>query len=235
MDLFTYRINLKELELCTKVKDLELLVRKYTLLCSRSTLLEPWSTKETNTSEPIVLLYKLLVFSLKCYSERSKNTLPDFIYNTQKKAHKVLLNTILGFNINSNREKCFPLGRLISYEEFMDWFEFDTVLTLPNIQPYAENLNAIIGSNPIHFRIVFNKLLTSFDHYSIDLPDTTKVLVYTIRYKQINFPDTPQTVWDLFIKESLIEAMQVPKKDIDASILKLEQQITALKHIKEIL
>lgn len=235
MDLFTYRINLKELELCTKVKDLELLVRKYTLLCSRSTLLEPWSTKETNTSEPIVLLYKLLVFSLKCYSKRSKNILPDFIYSTQKKAHRALLNTILGFNINSNREKCFPLGCLISYEEFMDWFEFDTVLTLPNIQPYAENLNAIIGSNPIHFRIVFNKLLTSFDNYSTDLPETTKVLVYTIRYKQINFPDTPQTVWDLFIKESLREAMQVPKKDMDASILKLEQQITALKHIKEIL
>ena len=83
MDLFTYRINLKELELCTKVKDLELLVRKYTILCSRSTLLQPWSAKETNTSEPIILLYKLLVFSLKCYSERSKKTLPDFIYNTK--------------------------------------------------------------------------------------------------------------------------------------------------------
>ena len=235
MDLFTYKINLKELELCTKVKDLELLVRKYTLLCSRSTLLQPWSVKKTNISEPIVLLYKLLVFSLKCYSERSKKTLPDFIYSTQEKAHRALLNTILGFNINSNREKCFPLGCLISYEEFMDWFEFDTVLTLPTSQPYAENLNAIIGSNPIHFRIVFNKLLTSFDTYSMDLPNTTKVLVYTIRYKQINFPDTPQTVWDLFIKESLREAMQVPKKDIDASILKLEQQITALKHIKEIL
>ena len=120
-----------------------------------------------------------------------------------------------------------------TYEEFMDWFEFDSHIEIPNSEWYVEKLNSIIDSNPIHFTIDFNYSRTSFDRSSTKLKQDEQRLVYSIRHKQVNFPNKPQTVWDMFIAENTKNVAISSKEFYEKQILKLEQQISALRAIHE--
>ena len=121
-----------------------------------------------------------------------------------------------------------------TYEKFMDWFEFDDVLNLHPSHKYVESLNDIIKDNPVHFKVVFNYSQDHFDNYSTNLHQKHQHLVYAIRYKQVNFPDKPQTIWDMFIEDCVKESkfIEVTEEQVNSDVLKLEQQISALKALK---
>jgi len=229
MDLFKYRAAVKQLELCKTVSGLERHVRQYQAAINRTPISSRWNT-HTEAYEEQILGYKLLTLSLKLYSAKSKKVLPDFIYNTQLNCQRTLLNWILNY---ANKNYRSPFNKLIKYEQFVDWFEFDTILTLPNETNFVETLNIIINDNPIHFRVIFNNLLTSFDRCSTNLPTSSKSLIYAIRYKQVNFPNKSQTIWDLFIEDTRKKAHDINEVEVTRECLKLEQQITALKSFKD--
>ena len=65
------------------------------------------------------------------------------------------------------------------------------------------------------------------------MSQTTQRLIYAIRYKQVNFPNKPQTIWDLFLEEMRKQADNVTDTQINNECIKLNQQIKALKSFKE--
>lgn len=200
MNLFTYRAAEKEIELCKTVSELETLIRRYAAQLSKLPINSYWTTVPKNSNiESQIFIYKLLSLSLKHFVLKSKRTLPDFIYIQHLNSQQALLTWILGWDKDNYRG---PFDKVTEYTQFMDWFEFDTVLELPpNHTDYVEALNGIIGANPIHFKVIFNNNLTVFDMHSTHLSQTTQRLIYAIRYKQVNFPNKPQTIWDLFLEE----------------------------------
>ena len=231
MDKFTYAVALKEIEICKPISDLELLIRKYVSSVKRSSQVL-CQIKPFKQFEELVLYYKLLCFSLNLFGKRSKRTLPDFIYDTRKNIQERILVEILRFPLDSTTSTCF--SKCTTYEEFIDYFEFDSKLSLPSFNKFPEVLNNIIGDKPIHFDIEFNISLQCFERHSTSLPKDIQTLVYAIRYKQVNFPTQSQTVWDLFISKLVATTKHVfeVKPDVQEEILKLEQQITALQSLK---
>lgn len=231
MDKFIYAVALKEIEVCKSISDLELLIRKYTASVKRSsnTFYQKYELKQF---EEILLYYKLLCFSLNLFGKRSKRTLPDFIYDARKYIQEQILREILRFPLDSTTSSCF--SKLTTYEEFIDYFEFDSKLSLPSFTKFPEVLNRIIGDKPIHFDIEFNTALQLFELHSTNLPKDIQTLLYAIRYKQVNFPTQSQTVWDLFISKLISTTKHVfeVKPDVQEEVLKLEQQILALQSLK---
>ena len=232
MDLFTYRAAEKEIELCRTVSELETLIRKYVAQLSKLPISNYWNSlsKDSNI-ESQIFIYKLLALSLKHFGLKSKRTLPDFIYTQKQSSQQALLTWILGWDKEHYNG---PFNRATEYTQFINWFEFDTVLELPTHHTdYVEALNAIIGTNPIHFKVIFNNNLTNFDMYSTHLNQTTQRLIYAIRYKQVNFPNKPQTIWDLFLEEMRKQANDVTDTQLNIECIKLKQQINALKSLRE--
>lgn len=232
MNLFAYRAAEKEIELCKTVSELETLIRRYAAQLSKLPINSYWNTvpKDSNVENQI-FIYKLLTLSLKHFVFKSKRQLPDFIYIQHLNSQQALLTWILGWDKPHYKG---PFDKVTEYTQFMDWFEFDTVLELPpNHTDYVEALNGIIGANPIHFKVIFNNNLTVFDTHSTQLPQTTQRLIYAIRYKQVNFPNKPQTIWDLFLEEMRKQADDATDVQLNKECIKLEQQINALKSFKE--
>lgn len=232
MNLFTYRAAEKEIELCKTCSALETLIRKYVAQLKNLPISAYWiSVPKDSNVESQIFIYKLLTLSLKHFVFKSKRTLPDFIYTQKLNSQQALLTWILGWNKDNYKG---PFDKAIEYTQFMDWFEFDTVLELPpHHTDYVEALNGIIGANPIHFKVIFNNNLTAFDRHSTHLSQTTQRLIYAIRYKQVNFPNKPKTIWDLFLEEMRKQADNVTDAQINNECIKLEQQINALKSFKE--
>ena len=230
MDLFKYHASVKELELCKTVKQLEGFARKYCDILRRLPLYSPWSNVTSPTEEQ-VLLYKLFTLTLKLYTAKSKSKLPDFVYHSKLKCHTNLLHCIL--DITSSRNKSFYLTEFISYEQFMNWFEFDDLITLPDNMKYVEHLNTIIGDNPVHFDVEFNYVSSAFENHSTNLTNRSQQFIYAIRYKQVNFPNKPQTIWDLFLEKMRLQAHDITEAAVARECLKLEQQITAIKSFKD--
>ena len=116
----------------------------------------------------------------------------------------------------------------------MDWFEFDDTLNLHPSCKYVEKLNSVIGDKPIHFKVIFNYSSDQFESYSTNLHQKHKNLVYAIRYKQVNFPDKPQTIWDMFIEHCVKEAktFEVSEEQVNSNVIKLQQHISALEAFK---
>jgi len=231
MDLFKYTALVKELELCKTVTRLEQLVRQYEDR-SQSTILGSYSSyKSRYTTEQEILIYKLYTLAIKLFTKKSKRILPDFIYCNQRRTQSNFLNCILKCTTTSVLEKNSPFKHVPTYAQLMKWFEFDTILKLPYSEVYVERLNSIIGDNPIHFEVDFNNQLAHFDRCSTVFKSVKQELIYAIRHKQVNFPNKPQTIWDLYMK-NILERLGAPTNESnDAQILKLEQQIEAIKAI----
>lgn len=230
MDKFMYQIALKHIEDCKTISALEVLIREYTIVLQKSDLFS-YMPKENRLLVETLLYYKLLSFALIKFHSKSKKSLPEFIYNTKNRIQNKVLFEI--FNLPTSPSKY--LTQLPTYEEFIDWFEFDTELTVPNFQGFMEVFNSIIENKPIHFRIVFATAMEAFEISSTKLPQPLYTLTYAIRYKQVNFPNKPQTVWDLLIAKLRADAQPCYKNGFDVvpEITKLEQQITALKSLKD--
>ena len=228
MDLFKYTAAVREIETCKTVEELEELVRLYHDIC-------PLARYLVNPSPEQKHYYKLWTLALKKFQSKSKRILSMSITQDLSTLQTNLITSMLEAENEKKRYYASPnFTKVPTYEEFMDWFEFDDTLNLCPSYEYVESLNSIIEDNPIHFKVVFNYSSDNFESYSTNLHQKHQNLVYAIRYKQVNFPDKPQTIWDTFIEECVKEAktFEVSKQDVDTSIIKLQQQISALEAFK---
>ena len=228
MDLFKYTASVKEIETCTTIGKLEELIRLYHARCPSARHLIKPSPEQKH-------YYKLWTLALKKFESKSKKILPMFLTETLSTLQTNLITSML----EAELEKKIYLAssnftKVPTYEEFMDWFEFDDTLNLFPSYKYVENLNSIIGDKPVHFKVVFNYSPDAFDSYSTNLFKAHQHLVYAIRYKQVNFSDKPQTIWDMFIEYCIKESkfIEVTEEQVNSDVLKLEQQISALKALK---
>ena len=228
MDLFKYTASVKEIETCKTIGELENLVRLYHARCP--------SARHTLTPSPEQKhYYKLWTLAFKKFESKTKRTLPNFLTEALLTLQTNLITSMLEAELEKKIYYASPeFTKVPTYEEFMDWFEFDDTLNLFPSYKYVENLNSIIEDKPVHFKVVFNYSSDQFESYSTNLHQKHQNLVYAIRYKQVNFPDKPQTIWDMFIEDCIKESkfMEVTEEQVNSDVLKLEQQISALKALK---
>lgn len=218
MDQFTYMACKAELQNCKSVAKAELLVRKSQQKLLKTKLYNSYNTI-TELSESAILLYKLYTLALNTHANLSKAILPDFLHTAKHNAHRCLLLNLL-------------TKLTTDYNQFIDIFEFDSVLDLPVLSNAVEKLDAVIADNPVHFTVIWNNRLTTFDTYSTKLEQSAQTYAYALRYKQVNYPNEPRTIWDEFLAQSTVTVLDTtPVQD---SIIKLQQQITALKTIKDL-
>ena len=228
MDLFKYTASVKEIETSKTISLLEELIRFYYSRC-------PSERHRIFPSDEQKFYYKLWTLALKKFESKSKRILPMFLTQDLASLQVNLITSMLEAEDEKKIYFASPnFTKVPTYEEFMDWFEFDDTLNLHPSHKYVESLNDIIKDNPVHFKVVFNYSSDAFDSYSTNLDNKYQHLVYAIRYKQVNFPDKPQTIWDMFIEECVKEAryFEVSKETVDRYILKLQQQISALEAFK---
>ncbi len=231
MDLFKYTAYVKEIEMCNTVSGMEKLIRKYNGIIA----IRPYEIKPVD-----IVYYKLYTLALNKFESISKRILPEFIYENRLMVQTILLSSIFECEYEYydkaksyyGNTKIFDKSQ--TYENFMDIFEFDKLLILRSSYWYVEKLNQIIGDKPVHFKVKFNYSTSAFDSYSTKLLESQKTLLYAIRYKQVNFPDKPQTILDMFIEECVKESkfMEINEEQVNSDVLKLEQQISALKALK---
>lgn len=218
MNKFKYLAHVKQLENCKYVNELGNLIREHEAAMPKCRYFE----------QSYIYNYKLLSLGLKLFANRSSRTLPQFIYKTYKDTHERCLKSLLEAHLTDKSYRAsVNFTETPSYSGFMDWFEFDTLINLPQSTWYVEQLNSIIGNQSAHFNIRFNYKTNSFDSKSTDLPTAQQMLTYAIRYKQVNFPNKLQTVWDMFIADCKSKA--TTPVDVSTDVTKLEQQIKALQ------
>lgn len=228
MDLFKYTASVKEIETCKTVGELESLVRMYHARCPLERHLVKPSPEQKH-------YYKLWTLAFKTFGTKTKIELPKFLTETLLNLHTSLITSMLEAELEKKIYYAYPnFTKVPTYEEFMDWFEFYDVLNLHPSHKYVESLNDIIKNNPVHFKVVFNYSPDQFESYSTNLNQKHQNLVYAIRYKQVNFPDKPQTIWDMFIEDCVKKAktFEVSEQEVNTDIIKLQQQISALKALK---
>lgn len=234
MDLFKYKAAVKEIELTTTVGGLERLVRNYQTHVQSSDLRSLYGKPSFKTPiESQIYYYKLLTYSIKRFAEKSSKELPNFIHSTKNIAHEKLLHGICNYANKEDKYKTLGLD-LITYEQFMDWFEFDDLINLPNSTHYVEVLNQIIDDKPVHFKVKWNYKLTQFDCYSTELLYDAQVLAYAIRYQQVHLADKPkQTIWDSFLEYYKEQAQHNFGTTLDSDITNLTQHLRALNTLKD--
>ena len=228
MDLFKYTASVKEIETCKTVSELEKLVRLYYSKC-------PSARHMIFPSDEQKFYYKLWTLALKKFESKTKRELPKFLTQDLSILQTKLIISMLEAKLEEKIYHASPnFTKVPTYEEFMDWFEFDDTLNLFPSYRYVENLNSIIEDKPVHFKVIFNYSSDQFESYSTNLHQKHQNLVYAIRYKQVNFPDKPQTIWDTFIEECVKEAktFEVSEQEVNTDITKLQQQISALEAFK---
>ena len=228
MDLFKYTASVKEIETCKTVGELEKLVRMYHARC-------PSSRDAINPSPKQKHYYKLWTLAFKKFESKSKRILPMFLTQDLSTLQTNLITSMLEAELEKKIYHASPnFTKVPTYEECMDWFEFDDTLNLFPSYKYVENLNSIIEDKPVHFKVIFNYSSDQFESYSTNLHQKHQNLVYAIRYKQVNFPDKPQTIWDMLIEDCIKEArhLEASEEDVDTNIIKLQQQISALEAFK---
>ena len=221
MDYFLYQVALEQLHSCKTAKSLEELVRKWGGAVNSI----PLYANSINY-ENLKFKYKLFVVSLKLFSSRYKKVLPYSVSIIQSEKQQNIIRSL--------QNKSF-LAPLLNPEEFLDFFEFDSIVETPNSSTcFITMLHNILLDNPIHFKFKFNQSLDLFDNYSVNhnVSSSVKKHLYAIRLKQTLSPDTPATVIDAYLAETLEDI----KKHINLSddILLLQQHTAALQTYQSI-
>ena len=228
MDLFKYTASVKEIETCKTIGELERLIRLYYSKC-------PSARHSISPSPEQKYYYKLWTLAFKRFGTKTKRELPKFLTQDLLNLHTSLITSMLEADLEKKIYYASPnFTKVPTYEEFMDWFEFDDTLNLFPSYKYVEKLNSIIEDKPVHFKVIFNYSSDQFESYSTNLHQKHQNLVYAIRYKQVNFPDKPQTIWDMFIEDCIKEArhLEASEEDVNTDIIKLQQHISALEAFK---
>ena len=212
MNPLIYMASVKQIQMTTKVSELEALVRKY------HGMVNTW---KSNFDQTDICHYKLLTLALNRHAEKSKAILPEFLYEYKQDIHKNIINSLLSDPSN-----------LPTYEFLMDVLEFDSVLTIPRNDYYLDTLNTIIGNQPIHFTIDWNlTYLTDFDKYSTMYDKKIQLYLAGVRYKQVNFPAQYQTVIESYLNYYLPTPESLDKQALADSITKLQQHISAIQEL----
>ena len=220
-DLFTYTAAVEQLRNCKYNKDLEQLLRKYYGWYSYA--------KEGPYPKPVVYEhikynYKLYTLALALFSAKSKATLPDFLYNSHIYAQRNLTGSL----VNRNTEHVYlPLH---DYVEFVDMFEFDTIVeTQTYNSDYITALHNVVLGNHLHFKFKFNQQLDYFDKYSTNDINDEKLQshLHALRLKQTLSPDQPATVLDQYVADTYAAIQQ--HQDISKQIILLRQHTSALQ------
>ena len=204
--------SVKQIQLATKVSELETLVRKYDGMVNR------WQSEFSQTD---IMHYKLMTLALNKHAEKSKAILPDFLYEYKRNLHNNIINSLLKQPDN-----------LPTYEFLMDLLEFDSVLTIPRNDDFLPLLNSIISNQPIHFTINWNlTYLTEFDSWSTEHDRKIQLYLAGVRYKQVNFPTQYQTVIESYLNYYRPAPKSLDKQALADSIIKLQQHISAIEEL----
>ena len=212
MNPLIYMASVKQIQIATKVSELEVLVRKY------HGRVNTWSNLFFQTD---ICYYKLMTLALNRYAEKSKAILPEFLYEYKARLHDSIIKSLLK-----------QPGNLPTYEFLMDLLEFDSVLTIPRNDYFLPLLNSIIGNQPIHFTINWNlTYLTDFDRCSTELNQEIQLYLAGVRYKQVNFPTQYQTVIESYLNYYRPAPELLDKQALADSITKLQQHISAIEEL----
>lgn len=204
--------SVKQIQMATKVSELEALVRKYAGRVST------WKNEFDQTD---ILYYKLMTLALNRHAEKSKAILPELLYGYKRNLHNYIIKSLLSQPDN-----------LPTYEFLMDVLEFDSVLTIPRNDDFLPLLNSIISNQPIHFTINWNlTYLTDFDRCSTEHNKDTQLYLAGIRYKQVNFPTQYQTVLESYLNYYRPAPESLDKQALAESITKLQQHISAIREL----
>lgn len=215
MDYFLYKVAVEQLHGCKSAKSLEELVRKWEGEVDSISLYS--SSIDYNN---LKFKYKLFILSFNLFTAKYKKTLPDFIYKTQINLQREVI-TRLSYEPD--------LTPLLNSDEFIDFFEFDSVVETPNSSNcFLTVLHNILLDKHVHFKFKFNQSLSLFDSYATsEISTPIKKYLYAIRLKQTLSPNNPSTVLDQYLAETL--AAIAKHTDISDSILLLQQHTTALQ------
>lgn len=204
--------SVKQIQMATKVSELEALVRKY------NGMVNTWQNTFDQTD---ICHYKLMTLALNRHSEKSKAILPEFLYEYKWNLHNKIINSLLS-----------QPGNLPTYEFLMDLLEFDSVLIMPRNNYFLDTLNTIIGNQSIHFTINWNSTyLTEFDNFSTTHNRELQLYLAGVRYKQVNFPTEYQTVIESYLNYYRPAPELLNKQALADSITKLQQHISAIEEL----
>lgn len=215
MDYFLYQVALEQLHSCKTAKSLEELVRKWEGEVDSISLYN--SSIDYNN---LKFKYKLFVLSLNLFTTKYKKALPDFIYKTQINLQREVITRL------SYEPYLTPL---LNSDEFIDFFEFDSVVETPSSYGcFLTVLHNILLDKHVHFKFKFNQSLSTFDSYSASEINTPiKKYLYALRLKQTLSPNNPSTVLDQHLAETLGAISK--HTDVSNFILLLQQHIEALQ------
>ena len=138
MNDFDYAVAYQKIESAKLVYELEELVRKYAL--------SSYAMSQLNLLE-CINSYKALTFALKCFRDKSRKVLPDFIHDS-----------VIYFE---NRITNLVLNHPITYEQFIDCFQFKSGIIKCNPQYNAgyailKSFALIVGPNPQPYTFNWN-------------------------------------------------------------------------------
>ena len=212
MNPLIYMASVKQIQMATKVSEIETLVRKY------HGMVNTWQRTFDQTD---ICHYKLLTLALNRHAEKSKAILPEFLYEYKRNLHDSIMDLVLSNPSNFS-----------TYEFLMDVLEFDSVLTMPPNDYSLDTLNSIISNQPIHFIINWNlTYLTDFDRCSTTHDRKIQLYLAGVRYKQVNFPNQYQTVIESYLNYYRPDPESLDKQALADSITKLQQHISAIKEL----
>lgn len=137
MNEFEYQLNLTKIDSAKYVKDVRVLVYDYYELLA-CTYYSPYHTKGST----LYYNYKLFSKALEKFNNLSSVALPNKFDQLLEQSHRSMLEKISKDNT-------------MNYEEVLDLFEYNTLVTLPYLsgQPFKNFCN-IIGSNPLPFKLI---------------------------------------------------------------------------------
>lgn len=212
MNPLIYIASVKQIQMATKVSELEALVRNY------HGKVNTWKNEFDQND---ICHYKLMTLALNRHSEKSKAILPEFLYEYKRNLHNDIIHSLL-----------IRPGNLPTYEFLMDVLEFDSVLTIPRNEYFLDTLNTIIGNQSIHFTINWNSTyLTEFDRCSTEHYKDTQLYLAGVRYKQVNFPTEYQTVIESYLNYYRPAPELLDKQALADSVTKLQQHISAIEEL----
>ena len=138
MNDFDYAVAYQKIESAKLVYELEELVRDYTLSLYR--------INQLNILE-CINSYKALTFALKCFRDKSRKVLPDFIHDSVIYFEYRITNLVL--------------NHPITYEQFIDCFQFKSGIIKCDSQYNAgyailKSFALIVGSNPQPYTFNWN-------------------------------------------------------------------------------
>lgn len=222
MNQMEYFIKLEYLKNCKTLKELENFIRENIFHIKDS-----YNFK--NNIPKRIFYYKLLVLAHKLFTTRSKKELPDFLLNRLKNTQKDILNLFL----DKHKEEIPNFA--YSYEDFMDVFEFNTKLIFLGGTEQLIIFDELIGENPLPFSMDFNIYLSAFDNVTTFGSISDKKYLAVLRLNQTFNPQKTRSVL-LKCLESYLQNCRGAYSvgEIQEFITLLEQQITALKTLKNV-